>query len=70
MVNFGALTAETNSEVWEFGTPQQISTGFASWLRYCTDVAQRRSNKLCTMFGRLLGMAHYIYTVNHKKRDQ
>ena len=25
----------------EFGAPQQISTGFASWLRYCTDVAQR-----------------------------
>ena len=28
--------------------------GFASWLRYCTDVSQRRSTKLCTMFGRLL----------------
>jgi len=39
-----------------FGHPmQQISTGFASWLRYCTDVAQRRSTKLCTMFGHLLG---------------
>jgi len=25
------------------------------WLRYCTDVAQWRSTKLCTMFGRLLG---------------
>jgi len=35
--------------------PQQISTGFASSLRYCIDVAQRRSTKLCTMFGRLLG---------------
>ena len=33
---------------------QQISTGFASWLRYCSDVAQRRSTKLYTMFGRLL----------------
>ena len=33
---------------------QQISTGFASWLRYCSDVAQRRSAKLYTMFGRLL----------------
>ena len=30
-------------------------TGFATWLRYCTDVAQWRSTKLCTMFGRLQG---------------
>jgi len=36
-----------------FGAPQQISTG--SWLRYCSDVAQRKSTELCTMFGRLLG---------------
>ena len=36
-------------------SPQQISTGFASWLRYCSDVAQRKSTKLCAMFGRLLG---------------
>jgi len=27
----------------------------AYWLRYCTDVAERRSTKLCTTFGRLLG---------------
>ena len=39
--------------VGEFAAPQQISTGFASWLRYCTGVAQRRSTKLCTMFVRL-----------------
>jgi len=51
-VNVGPLTAENDSGVC--GT-QQISTGFASWLSYCTDVAQRRSTKLCTMFGRLLG---------------
>jgi len=30
-----------SSLVPEFGTPQQISTGFASWLHYCTNVAQR-----------------------------
>jgi len=48
MVNFGPLTAE-------FRAPQQISTGFASWLRCCTGIAQRRSTKLCTTFGRLLG---------------
>jgi len=54
MVNFGPLTAETCWRVWGIPT-QQISTGFASWLRYCTDVAQRRSTTLCRMFDRLLG---------------
>ena len=33
MVNFGPLAAEIDPVVW--GTPQ-ISTGFASWQRYCT----------------------------------
>ena len=33
MVNFGPLTAEIFSLVW---APLQISTGFASWQRYCT----------------------------------
>ena len=42
--------------IWhQFGAPQQISTGFACLLRYCTDVTQRTSTKLCMMFGRLLG---------------
>ena len=41
--------------VREFGAPEQISTCFASWLRYRSDVTRRRPNKLCTMFGRLLG---------------
>ena len=57
MVNFGPRTAEIGSGVW--GT-QQISTGFASWLRYCSDVAHRRPTKLCMMFGHLLG----CYTIN------
>jgi len=39
----------------EFGSPQQISTGFASWRHYCTDIAHRRPTKFCTLFGRLLG---------------
>jgi len=39
--------------VGKFGAAQQISTGFACWLRYCTDVAHRMPNILCT-FGRLL----------------
>jgi len=45
----------------EYGAPQQIPTGFASWLRYCSNVAYRRPTKLCTMFGRLLGW-YIIYT--------
>jgi len=40
---------------------QQISTCFASWLRYCTDVAQRRSTKFWMMFGCFLGW-YTIYT--------
>ena len=38
MVNFGPLAAEIISLVW--GT-QQISTGFASWQRYCTAKLRR-----------------------------
>ena len=59
MVNFGPLTVEICWRAW--GTPA-ISMGFASWLRYCTDVAERRSTKLCTMFGRLLHW-YAIYTL-------
>jgi len=53
MVNFGPLYRLRSVRL--FGAPLQISTGFASWLRYCSDIAQRRPSKLCTMFGRLLG---------------
>ena len=43
------------TNVWDlFGAPQQISTGFASWLHYCIDIAQQRSPKLCTTFGHFL----------------
>ena len=41
MVNVDPLTAEIGLPVW---APQQISTGFVCWLRYCTDVVQRTSN--------------------------
>jgi len=51
MANFGPLTAEIGSVVW--GTPANFN-GFAFWLRYCSDVAERKPTKLCTMFGRLL----------------
>jgi len=57
MVNLGLLAAETVSLVW--GTRANL-TGFASWL-HCSDVAHRRSTKLCTMYGRLLG-CYIIYT--------
>jgi len=49
--NVGLLTAEIGLPVW--GTPANFN-GFASWLRYCSDVAQRKPAKLCTMFSRLL----------------
>jgi len=52
MVNFGPLPAEIGPVVW--GTPAYL-TGFASWQRYCSDVAYRKPTKLCTVFGRLLG---------------
>jgi len=38
MVNFGPLAAEIVSLV---GAPEQISTGFASWQRYCTAKLRR-----------------------------
>ena len=57
MVNFGILADEIVSLVWG---PQLISTGFASWLCYCTDVAQWRSVKHCTVFGRLWAGTLYI----------
>ena len=63
MVIFGPLTAEIGWLVEQkyIYAPKQISTGFASWLRYCSDVAQRRPTKPCTMFGRLLGW-YTVYT--------
>jgi len=60
MANFGPQTAQICLGR-ELGAPQQILTGFSSWLRYCSDVAKRRPTKLCTMFGRLLGW-YTIYT--------
>ena len=60
MANFGPLTAETGSNRL-FEAPQQISTGFASCLRYCSDVVHQRPTKLCTMFGRLLDW-YTVYT--------
>jgi len=52
MVNVCLLTTEIGWRVC--GTPANFNV-FRVLLRYCTDVAQRTSTKLCTMFGRLLG---------------
>jgi len=46
MVNFGPWVAEIAVPVW--GTPAHFN-GFWVWLRYCTNVAQWSSTKLCTM---------------------
>ena len=42
MLNFGPLRLRS---VRLFGAPQQISAGFASWLRYCSDIAHWRPTK-------------------------
>ena len=46
MVNFGPLAAEIGSGVWD---THLISTGFASWQRYCTVLQQWASAKLCNV---------------------
>ena len=38
-----------------FGPQLSAIAGFACWLRYCTDITERTSNKLSTTFGHLLG---------------
>ena len=60
MVNFGPLATEISWLVW--GTPANFN-GFhvLASLQYCSDVAQRKPTKLCTMLGRLLGW-YTIYT--------
>jgi len=52
MVNFGRLMAEIGRRAG--GTPGNFN-GLASWLRYCTDVAQRKSTIFCMMCSSLLG---------------
>jgi len=49
MVNFGPLTAKTG-----WGTPANFNGVLVLASLPCSDVAQRKSTKLCTMFGRLL----------------
>ena len=61
MVNFGPLAAEIVSLVW--GTPANFNGFRVFFQRYCSDVAQRKSTKLCTMFGRLLAL-YAIYALS------
>ena len=51
-VNFGPPTAEIGWRVW--GTPENFNV-FHVLASVFTDVAQWRSTKLCTMFGRIMG---------------
>ena len=55
MVNFGSLAAEICWRVW--GT-QQISTGFASWQRYCTDSSSGRQANFAA-----LNRGRHLYSV-------
>ena len=48
MVNFDPLAAEIGSLVWG---PQVISTGFASWQRYCTASSSGRQPKFAAVQG-------------------
>ena len=48
MANFGPLAAEIGFGVWS--TPAYFN-GFASGLRYWSDVIHRRPTKFCMMFG-------------------
>jgi len=48
MVNFGPLRAEIS---WRVGAPQQISTGFASWLRYFHDLINTIQQRAPRTFG-------------------
>jgi len=52
------IGAEIGLPVW---VPQQISRGFACWLRCCNDFAQRFSTKLCMMFWPSPGLVQYVY---------
>jgi len=48
----GPLAAEIGPVVW--GTPANFN-GFCVLAAYCSDVAQRKPTKLCTVFGHYLG---------------
>ena len=81
MVNFGPLTAEIGSGVWD---TLQISTGFASWERYCTAsssgrqlnfAALNRGRHLCSAvppsgwaLAHILVMDYLLFCFTHRAR--
>jgi len=55
-LQYGELQPTSGWDLFvSFGAPHLISTAFASWLPYCSNVGQRKPTKLCTMFGPYLG---------------
>jgi len=59
MLNFGPLTAKTDWQVW--GT-QHISKGFASWLHYCSVIAERKEvHQTLQNVWPSAGLIYYIY---------
>jgi len=59
---YDELRSLMTDTVWRLWCTPASFNGFASWLRYCTDVAQRRSTKLCMMLGCLCAGTLYIHT--------
>jgi len=60
MLNFGPITAEICWRVW--GTPANFN-GFLVLASLLQRVTERKSTKLCTIFGRLLGC--YTIYIDH-----
>jgi len=64
IVNFGPLTVEICSGVW---APQRISTGFASWFCYYSDVAHRTPTWAGTLYIHFAGscpLTEFCYVQN------
>ena len=62
MVNFGLLAAEIG---WldQFGVPLQISTGFATWQRYCTASSSGRQPNFAA-----LNRGRHLYSAGRPSR--
>ena len=60
MVNFGLLAAEIG---WPVSVPLQISTGFASWQRYCTASSSGRQPNFAA-----LNRGRHLYSAGRPSR--
>jgi len=61
MLQYGELRPTSSWDLFvSLVHPQQISTGFASWLRYCSDVTQWKPTKLHDVWPSP-GLVHYIH---------